>query len=109
MYASHAAAAVNSGLPPGFRFRQPPATKPIGGYVRQVRLDIEDGRAVQHVDTGDAKAAPIAAEQFDDRQSDRVRALRRTGREHAVRPIVRGWPRGELDAVDAIEHPENVE
>ena len=48
-----------------FGFGEPAATEPFFGDAGEIRLDIEDGGAVKHVDTADLENVTFAAQQFD--------------------------------------------
>ena len=52
---------------------------------------------------------PSRAIELDDRQPNRVGTLRRARREHAVRPVVRGRPRRQLNPIDPVESPQHIE
>jgi len=95
--------------PSGFGLGEPASTEPLGRHTRQIRLEIQDRRAVEHVDARDAQHAAVARDQLDDRQPDRVGTLRRARREDAVRPVVGGRPRRQLDAIHPVEEPQHIE
>ena len=71
--------------PPLFGVRNPAAPKRLGSDTRQVGLDVQDRRAVEHVDAARRGARAVASQQLDDRQADRVGAPRRARGEDAVR------------------------
>src|SRR5438874_13245645 len=65
--------------------RQPTAPELRVRDAREVRLDIENRRAIEHVDAADEQPRTFTAQQCNDRQPDWIRPLRRPGGEHAVR------------------------
>ena len=73
-----------------FRFLKPSSPQLLGGNAGQVRLDIENGSAVEHVDTANMQPRSLAPDQFHDRESDGIGPSRRTGGEDSVRTIVGG-------------------
>src|SRR5512143_3624412 len=60
-----------------------------------VRLDVEDGRPVDEVEAGDPEDAPVAAQEPEDAQAERVRAVRRPRGEDA--PGLRLSRRNDLE------------
>ena len=74
----------------GFSFSKPAATELLGRDAGHVRLEIEDGSAVEHVDATDVELCSFTAEKFDYGQGDRVGATWGTGRKDSVRAIVGG-------------------
>src|SRR5687767_4700415 len=67
------------------RFLEPATTQLLLRHARQVRLDIENRRAVQHVDAAHEQCGTLAPQQRDDREAKWIRPSRRARREHAVR------------------------
>jgi hypothetical protein len=88
---------------------QPAAAQLRFGNTRQVGLDVEDGRAVEHVDASDVEPRPVAPQQLDDGEGDRVRPPRRAGGEDAVRSVVDGRHADEAVALGSVEDPEHEE
>jgi hypothetical protein len=68
--------------------RASPSGRRPGGRTRDVGLDVEHGRRVEEIDPGDPYPSPLDGEQSDDREPDRVRALRRPSREHPAGLVV---------------------
>ena len=93
----------------GFGFGEPAAAEVFGGDAGEVGLDVEDGCAVEHVDAVDVKGGSLAAEEADGGEADWVWPARGAGGEDAVRAVVGGRVGGEVEAVDAVEGPEDVE
>ena len=90
-----------------FRFRQPSAAQLLSGNVGQVRLEIENGSPVEHVDTTNMQPRSLAADQFHDSESDRVGTPRRAGGKHSVGTIVGGRGSQQFEAPGAVEHPNH--
>src|SRR5437868_5333389 len=88
-------------------FGQPAAPKLVGGDAGHIWLDVQDGRAVQHVDAAHVQVGALAAEQADDCKADGVWAARRAGGKNAVRPVVEGRVAGQFKALRAVECPEH--
>src|ERR1700688_3379731 len=78
--------------PPRARFDivEPAAPQFFDRDARQIRFDVQNCRAVEHVDAADGQPATVATEQPDDTEADWIRAARRTRREHTMRPRVDG-------------------
>src|SRR5207248_2623286 len=74
----------------GFRFREPSAPEPFRRNIRQIRINVENRCAIEHVQTAHAQPRPFTAQQLDYCQPDRIRPARRARCEHAVRTIVTG-------------------
>src|SRR5438874_9791859 len=90
-------------------FGQPAATKVFGGDAGHIRLDVQDGRAVQHVDAAHVQVRALPAEQADDCKADGVWPARRAGGKNAVRTVVEGRVAGQFKALRAVECPEHKE
>ena len=95
-----------------FRRSSASATQPrrslSAGTPGQVRLDVQDRSAVQHVHAPHAQAPALAREKLHDGEADRVRPPGRAGREDAVRRLqVQRHPRDELVALGPVEHPQD--
>ena len=57
--------------------RQPPPLQSLRRHAGEIRFDVEDGRAVQHVDAAHMEAWPIPTEQLDHGKADGVWSSRR--------------------------------
>src|ERR1700686_3288999 len=88
-------------------FVQPAAPQRFGRNARQVRFEIENRRSVEHVDATNMQGSPLATEQFDYGESNRVWSSWRVGCENAVRTIVNGGSGNQLESFGAIEYPQN--
>jgi hypothetical protein len=75
--------------------------------IREVGLDIENRSAIEHIDSADVKAGALAAEQFDDRQAYRIRALGRAGCEYTVGPVIARWHANQLESFGTIKGPDH--
>src|SRR5206468_2735433 len=75
------------------------------GNTGEVWLDIENGRAVEHVDAAYVQVGAIAAQQLDRGQSNWIGTQRRSGRKHAVSPIVGRRRCCKFEALAAVELP----
>jgi hypothetical protein len=73
----------------GLCFGEPSVPEPFRRNTGQIQLDVENGCAVEHIQTAHPQGRPLPAQQLDDRQSDGIRPARRTGGEHAVRTIIK--------------------
>ncbi len=62
---------------------------------------------MQHIDAADVEFGALAAKQFDDRHADRIWTARRPRGEDAVRTIVGGWSAEQVEALGAVELPED--
>ena len=86
---------------------QPAALDLILWHARKIRLDVEDGRAVEHVDAVHSQLRAVAAEQPHDSQADGIGTLGRARGEHAVRPIVQWRVRDEARTLSAMKDPDH--
>jgi len=73
-----------------FGFRQPAPPQFIQRNAGEVRLDIEDRRAIQHVETSDVQQGAFAAKEFEDGQAERIRPPGRAGSEDSVGTVIAG-------------------
>lgn len=64
---------------------------------------------MQHIDAADVEVGAFAAKQFDDGQADGIWTTRRSCGEDAVGPIVRRRGAEQLEALGAVELPEDDE
>jgi len=64
---------------------------------------------VQHIDAADVEVGAIAAKQFDNGQADGIWTARRSGSENTVRAMIRGRGAEQLEALGAVELPEDDE
>ena len=71
-------------------FSEPPAAQLLFRNIREIGFDVEDRRAVEHVDAAHAKFVAVAGEQLDDGKRDGIRAARGAGGEDTVGTIVAG-------------------
>src|SRR6185369_5946343 len=71
-----------------FGFRQPSASEIFFGNARQIWLEVEYRRSVQHINTMNHQARALAANQSNHGETNRVRASRRPSRKHPVSSIV---------------------
>src|SRR5579871_2014711 len=92
---------------PCFGLCQPAAPQLLRGNAAQIGLNVQDRRAIQHVDSANVQVAALAAEQLKDSQANRIRPPRRPCREDPVRPVIRGRRTGQLEAAGAVELPEH--
>ena len=72
-----AAGRVDDIDPAGVRVRK-------GVRIRHIRLDVEYRRAVEQIDATHAQATVFDHQQLHRRQTDRIRAMRRSRRQHAA-------------------------
>jgi hypothetical protein len=91
----------------GLGFGQPAAAYLLSWDAGKVGLEIENGGAVEHVETADVQGIAIAAEEFDDGESDGIWAARRAGGEDAVRAVVDGRSAEQLIIFGAVEDPDD--
>src|SRR5579864_1730483 len=73
---------------PGLSFGEPAAAQLIFGDAREIRLDVEYGGAVEHVNATHVKIGTVAAKQPHRTECNRIGTKRRSSREHAVRTTV---------------------
>src|ERR1700690_62040 len=99
--------ATTSSLPPRLSLRQPPTSQPLSRNSRKQRLDIKNSRPIQHIDPANMQLATLAPKQFNNSQSNRIRAPRRPRRKYSVRPVVRGRRTQQLEPLRPIELPKN--
>jgi hypothetical protein len=64
---------------------------------------------MQHIDAADVEGGAFAAKQFDDGQADWIGAARRSCGENTVRAIVGGRSAEQVEALGAVELPEDHE
>src|SRR5664279_2088757 len=88
---------------------QPPAPQRLNRDARHVRLDVEDGRLIKHVDAVNVQRGPFAAQQLDNRERDRVRPARGAGGEDSVRYSFSRRSAEKVVAVRTIKYPEYKE
>jgi hypothetical protein len=88
---------------PCFRLGQPTSAQLVLWDAGQIRLEIEKGRAVEHVNSADVQGAAVTTQKFDDGESDRVGTTRRARREDAMRTIVGRWGAQQLEPVLDIQ------
>ena len=88
-----------------FGFRQPAAPNCVGGDAGEVRLEIKNRSAVEHVEAANVKGSALAAKKLDDGESDGVGAARRAGGEDSVRAIIDGGRAQKFESVRAVEDP----
>jgi hypothetical protein len=79
------------------------------GDAGEVRLDVEDGGAVQHVNASHVEVGAFAAEEFDGGQGYRVWTKWGTGGEDSVGTIVRGRCAEQVESLGAVELPDDDE
>src|SRR5580700_1661343 len=98
---------VPSTLPPCLGLRKPSSSQPLSRYAGKQGFDIKNRSPIQHVDPANLQLATLAPQQFDDRQSNRVRTTRRPRCKNSMRPIV-GWRRTQqFEPLRPVELPEN--
>src|SRR5690349_4501893 len=90
-----------------FCFLQPASPQLVSGNIGQIRLEIENGSPVEHVDATNMQPRSVAPEQFDHREPYRIGTSRRTGCEDSVRTIVGGRRSQQFEAAGTIENPEH--
>src|SRR5579862_468443 len=88
------------------RFRQPSAAQLFGRDVRHVGLEIENGRAVEHIDSANMEIGAFTAEQAHDGEADWVGAPGRARGEHAVGCVIARRRADQFESLRAIELPE---
>ena len=71
----------------GFGFRDPSALELLGGHARQVRLDVEDGTPVEHVDAANGEAVVVPLDEAHHGERNRIGAPRGAGGEDTVRTV----------------------
>ena len=105
------AAGVGSGTRffPLFGFGEPAAAQIFRCDGREIGLDIEDGRAVEHVDATDVEHCALDAKQLDDGEADGIGAARRPSGEDAMRTVVGRRSTDELVILVLAEDPEDKE
>src|SRR5690349_13605507 len=70
---------------------------------------MEDGRAVEHVDASNVQHSAVSAEEFNDREADRVGTSRGARGEDSMRPVIGRRRADQLDSIGAVEHPDDEE
>ena len=55
---------------------KPTAPQLFSRDTRQIRLDIQNWRTVEHIDTADSNGGAISSQQLDNRQPNRIRTAR---------------------------------
>lgn len=93
--------------PASFSFGHPTSAQFVGWNAGQVGLDVENWRAVQHVDAVDMQQATLATEEFDDRQAYWIGPSRRSRGEDAVRAIINWRDANQFESFRAIEYPND--
>jgi hypothetical protein len=93
--------------PPPLRLCQPAAPQLFPRHARQVGLEIEDGRAVEHIHAPDVQSPSLAPQEFDDREPNRIRAVRGARREDAVRTVVARRRAHQFEGLGAVEFPQH--
>src|SRR5690242_21073036 len=88
-----------------FGFGQPAAAEFFRRDAGHIRLEVENGRAVEHIKAANVQAVAAAAEDFDDCQPDRVRATRGSCGEHPVRTPVDRRGTEKLEVLGAVKLP----
>src|SRR5262249_3759870 len=89
------------------RFCQPAATKLLLRNTRQIRLDVEDGSSIKHINSSHVKRPPLTSNQLQNRQPNWIGAARRSRCENSVRTRI-GWRRSyQLVSLGTIKHPNN--
>ena len=94
---------------PGFGFGEPAAAELLGGDAGHVGLDVEEWGAIEHVEAADVEFGSVAAQEFDDGESDGIGAAGRAGGEDPVRAVVGGRGTEELVALGSVEGPDYEE
>ena len=93
-----------------FGIGKPAAAERAFRDTRQVWLNVEKRRAVEHIDTAYPQPRALPPEQLDDSEGDGIRPTRRPRREHTVRTAVITWrARDQIEIGGSIEGPDNKE
>src|SRR5579863_7513234 len=100
---------VVSGLFARLSFRKPAAAEAFSRDAGHVGLDVEDGRAVEHIDSANVELGAVAAHQLDDGQRYGVGATRGARGEYAVRALVERGAADQFEAFRPIESPDDKE
>ena len=87
-----------SGTAPLLGFLEPPAAQLFDGDARQVRFDVEQRRAIEHVDTVNVEGVAVAAQKLDNGERDRIRTAGGACGEDAVH---HGLARRRTEEVEA--------
>ena len=78
------------------------------GNTRQVGLDIEDRRAIQHVHASDVQIRAFPAKQFNRGQGNWIRASRGAGREYTMLTTRISRRTGDqIEIYRTVELPDN--
>src|SRR5271165_3957567 len=88
-------------------FCQPSSTQYLGGNARQVWLDIEDGRSIEHVDASNMQESVFAAKQSNDCETDRVRTTGRASGKDSVRSIFERWFADQVEIPGPVKLPND--
>ncbi len=88
---------------------QPTAPQFPGRDSGQVGLDVDDRRAIQHVDATYPQDVGLATEQLDHGQTERVGTTRRAGGEDPVLELVGRIAAEQLVVIGAVEDPDHEE
>src|SRR5882757_5760624 len=91
----------------GFCLRQPTAPKRPFRDIGEIGLNVEDRRAVEHIDAANAQLRPSATEQLDDGKADGIGAARRSRGEDPMLAVVRWWRAEQLKRLRSVELPEH--
>jgi hypothetical protein len=91
----------------GLGFGQPAAANLLSWDAGKVGLEIENGGAVEHVETADVQGIAFTAEEFDDGESDGIWAARGAGGEDAVWAVIDGRSAEQLIIFGAVEDPDD--
>jgi hypothetical protein len=90
-----------------FSFCQPSSAQRLHRDAGQVRLDIENGRSIEHVDASNVQVSVLAAKQLDDGKTNGVRPTGRSSGKHAVRSIVERRCADQIEVTGSIELPDD--
>lgn len=88
---------------------EPATAQLFGRDAGQVRFDVEDRSSIEHIDRANLEFGAGATKQFDDRDADGIWTAWRSRGEDAVRAVVGGWGAQQLEALGAVELPEDDE
>src|ERR1035438_3191944 len=92
---------------PSFRFRQPSPPQLLLWDARHVWFQVENGSSVQHIHAANLERSLVAAQQFHNRQPNRIGPARRPCRENSVRPDVRRRLAQQLKPLRAVKCPNH--
>ncbi len=77
--------------------------------VPHLRLDVEDWRSIEHVNASNVEQSVFTAKQLDDGETDWVWTAWGSSGEHAMWPIVGRRRAEQIEAMGAVEGPDDHE